>query len=266
MEPLVLESTEHGVTRLTFNRPAQRNAMSVDMMELFVEKFTRAAADPSVRCIVLDGAGGNFVAGGDIKSWSRLIGMSPAERSADFVTRMAGSDEVMLRIDAVDKPIITAVRGHAAGAGLSFVLVADFVVAEENAQFHFANIRAALVPDFGITYFLPRVVGERQAMRLSLLGSQIGAAQGQALGLVTDLVPSGDFDAKVAELAAKLAAGPVTAAAKTKKLLRAARHATLGQQLKAEIDGVVTCAADEDFLEAVSAFASRRPPQFGRQG
>lgn len=259
MEPLVLYSTENGVARLTFNRPAQRNAMSLEMMAVFHEKLERAASDPSVRCVVLAGAGGNFVAGGDIKSWAELSNMPGSARAENFRQKMASVKDTVVLLGTIDKPVITAVQGHAAGAGLSFVVAADLVVAAEDAQFHFANIHAALVPDMGISYYLPRIVGERQAMRLSLLGSRLDAVQAQAVGLVGDVVPVANFEAAVAELAAKLASAPATAIAETIKLLRFARHSSLDQQILAEGEGIATCAADDDFLAAIKAFTNRRP-------
>jgi 2-(1,2-epoxy-1,2-dihydrophenyl)acetyl-CoA isomerase len=265
MEPQLLASVSGGVGTLTFNRPAQRNAMSAEMMELLHENLKTMAADSAVRCVVLTGAGGNFVAGGDIKSWSRLQGLSPEERGADFKAHLNAVFPTIELLDSMPKPVIVALRGHAAGAGLSFVVSADFVIADQTARFHFANIRAALVPDLGLTYYLPRLVGERRALQLCLSGSQLDAAEAQSIGLADEVVSAAALDQSVAALTEKIAAAPVRAAAETKKLLRLSRHATLQCQFAAERDALATCAGEEDFLEAVTAFAERRAPAFDRR-
>ena len=263
MEPLVLETVAGGVGRLTFNRPAQRNAMSPDMMALFYEKLKVMNDDPAIRCIVVDGAGGNFIAGGDVKSWARLHTMTPAERGDDFRERMAPVRPLVNLIGSMDKPLIVAVKGFSAGAGITFVLSADFVIADDTAKFLFANVRMSLIPDMGITYWLPRVVGAREALRLTLLGSQVDATQAKDLGIVSEVVTPDGFEAAIAELTAKIIAMPARAILETKKLLRLSRHGTLSEQFDAEVDGLAVCAGEDDFLEAVTAFAERRPAKFG---
>ena len=263
METLVLASSAEGVGRLTFNRPAQRNAMSVEMMELAREHLANMDADPSIRCVVIDGAGAHFMAGGDIKSWGRLLPMSPEERGHDFSERMAKVRPLVALLDKFSKPLIVSVRGFAIGAGLCFVAAADFVVADETARFVFANIRAGLIPDMGLTHFLPRVVGEREALRLSMLGGEIDGAEALRLKLVTELTTSDGHEAAVVALAAKLVALPATAAAETKQLMRQGRTNSLPEQYEAECEALAKCAGTADFLEAVSAFSERRSPKFG---
>jgi 2-(1,2-epoxy-1,2-dihydrophenyl)acetyl-CoA isomerase len=265
MEPQLLVSVGNGVGTLTFNRPAQRNAMSAEMMELLHENLQALATDSSVGCVVLTGAGGNFVAGGDIKSWSRLQTLSPEERGADFKAHLNAVLPTIELLDSLPKPVIVAVRGHAAGAGLSFVVSADFVIADHTARFHFANIRAGLVPDLGLTYYLPRLVGERRALRLFLSGSQLNEAEARSIGIVDEVVSADALDQTVAALTEKLAAAPVRAAAETKNLLRLSRYGTLQGQFAAERDALARCAGEEDFLEAVAAFAERRAPVFARK-
>lgn len=265
MEPLVLAQSTNGVGRLTFNRPGQRNAMSSQMLECFHDRLQELDADPAIRCIVIEGAGGNFVAGGDIKAWAQLQGKSAAERSEDFKARLSAALPTASLLDSMDKPVIAAVRGYSIGAGVSFALAADFVIADQSAVFVFAHIRMGLVPDMGVTYYLPRVVGVRRALQLTLLGSQLNAAEAREAGLVDEVVAPDALEGTIANLTAKIIAAPATAAAQTKRLLRLSRQNSFTEQFNAEIAGLESCVADEDFMEAVSAFTERRHAKFGRR-
>jgi 2-(1,2-epoxy-1,2-dihydrophenyl)acetyl-CoA isomerase len=265
MQPQVLARSANGVGRLTFNRPEQRNAMSPQMLELFHEKLKELDAQPEIRCIVIDGAGGNFVAGGDIKAWARLQGKSPSERSDDFRARLSAALPTARLFDSIEKPLIAGVRGYCIGAGLSFVLGADFVIADQTATLVFGHIRMGLVPDMGLTYYLPRVVGERRALQLTLLGGQLDAVQAKEVGLVDDVVAPDALEDAIAGLTAKIIAAPARAATETKRLLRLSRHNTFTSQFNAEIEGAASCVGDEDFLEAVNAFSERRQAKFGRR-
>jgi 2-(1,2-epoxy-1,2-dihydrophenyl)acetyl-CoA isomerase len=250
---------------LTFNRPEQRNAMSSQMLEEFHAKLEELNTNPEIRCIVIDGAGGNFVAGGDIKVWAQLKGKSASERSEDFRARLRSALPTVSLFDSLEKPVIAAVRGYSIGAGVSFVLAADFVIVDPTAMLVFGHIRMGLVPDMGVTYYLPRVVGERRALQLTLLGGQLNAEQAKEAGLVDEVVAPEALEDAIASLTAKIIAAPARAAAETKRLLRLSRHNTFVSQFHAEIEGLASCVADEDFMEAVTAFTERRPAKFGRR-
>jgi 2-(1,2-epoxy-1,2-dihydrophenyl)acetyl-CoA isomerase len=237
--------------------------MSAQMLELFHEKLVELDADREIRCIVIDGAGGNFIAGGDIKAWARLKGMSPSERSDDFRARLREARPTGRLFDSIDKPLIAAVRGYSIGAGLSFLLAADFVIADQTASFVFGHIRMGLVPDMGLTYYLPRVVGERRALQLTLLGSQLDAVRAKELGLVDEVVAPEALEDAIDGLTAKIIAAPAKATVETKRLLRLSRHNTFASQFDAETEGAASCVSDEDFMEAVSAFSERRQAKFG---
>lgn len=264
MEPLVLSRSLSGVCRLTFNRPNQRNAMSVDMCTTFYEELKTANADPEIRCIVVDGAGEHFMAGGDVKSWARLQSMEPAERAEDFRVRLKAVAALVEYLAVMRKPLIVAVRGYSVGAALGFILAADFVLADTTAKFIFGNIRVGLVPDMGITYYLPRVVGRRAALRLSILGSQLDAAQALDVGMIDEIVAVDALEGAISSLTEKLVSAPATALQETKALLQQSLHSTLTSQFAAEVEGLAACAAQDDFMEAVIAFAERRAPQFRR--
>lgn len=263
MEELILSRRTGKVGWLTFNRPAQRNAMSNEMLDLFFTKIRAMNADPEIRCIVANGAGGNFIAGADVKAWDRLKAMPAKERGEDFWLRLGPVLPILEFIDTMDTPFIVAPQGFSAGAGISFVLAADFVIADDTAKFIFANIRMSLVPDMGITYFLPRRTGERRAMELALFGEQIDAAQAKADGIVDVVVAPDALETAILDRANRIVAAPARAVAETRKLLRASRGRSLGEQLRAETDGIALCSGEDDFIEAISAFAERRPAVFG---
>ena len=265
MEPLVLARSANGVGRLTFNRPEQRNAMSKEMLDAFCDKLREFDAQPGIRCIVIDGAGGNFVAGGDIKAWARLQGRSSAERSEDFRARLHAALPAVRLFDSIEKPLIAAIRGYSIGAGLSFVLGADFVIADPTATLIFGHIRMGLVPDMGLSYYLPRVVGDRRALQLSLLGSQLDAVAAKEIGIVDEVVAAEALEDAVAGLTAKIVAAPAKAIAQTKRLLRQSRQNSFAAQFSAETEGAAACVGDEDFMEAVAAFTERRQPKFGHR-
>jgi len=259
----VLSRIEGGVGRLTLNRPEQRNAMSVEMSTLLRQKLRDMEQDTAIRCIVLDGAGEHFVAGGDVKAWGRLLTMSPSQRGEDFRIRLNSSFPLIEQLESLTKPLIVAVRGYTVGAGLCFVLAADFVIADETAKFLFGNTKVALNPDMGLTYWLPRVVGGRRAYRLALLGSQLGSAEAKDLGIVDDVVAPDALEDALSALTNRILAIPARAAMETKRLFRQSQHNTVTAQFSAEVDGIAACAAEADFLEAVTAFAQKRPPKFG---
>lgn len=263
MEPELLATHADGIARIRFNRPGERNAFTPGMLTALPEALDRADADPSVRCILLDGVGDHFMAGGNVKAWGDLRGSAPDVRTAYFRELMDLGAPMFESLAALEKPLVVGVRGYAAGAALSFVTGADFVIADATARFLFANVRVALVPDAGLTYNLPRIVGRRQATRLGILGSDLGAEEARDLGLVDEIVADGGLEEALAALAATLIAAPTTAVREIKRLMRMSETATPAEQYAHETDSILRCVADEDFLEAVDAFSERRRPHFG---
>lgn len=237
--------------------------MSVDMMNQFHDHLKVLDDDPKVRCIVIDGAGGNFVAGGDIKSWGRLRSMPPQQRGDDFRRRLGEVQPLVSLLDTCRTPLIAAVRGYAAGAGLCFVAAADFVVADESATFLFANVRSSLVPDMGLSHFLPRAIGYRQAIRLSLLSGAVGAAEAHRIGLVTELVGAEKFEETITALTATLTALPAIAMGEARRVMRGAGSGELERCYQTECDALAASSATADFVEVVAAFEERRKPIFG---
>lgn len=264
MDATILARSAGGVGRLTLNRPDQRNALTGEMMALLGEKLREMDADPAIRCIILDGAGDHFVAGGDLHAWSPLLAMSPRERGEDFKERFNEVLPLVEALNSVRNPLVVAVKGYSVGGGLCFVLAADFVIAEDTAKFMFANIRAGINPDLGLTYYLPRIVGLRRALQLAMLGGQLDVQEAKAIGLVTEVVPAGEIETELDMLTRKILAMPARAIAETKRLMRLSRHNTLQEQFWAEAEGVAACVQEDDFVEAVTAFLERRQPKFGQ--
>jgi 2-(1,2-epoxy-1,2-dihydrophenyl)acetyl-CoA isomerase len=258
----VLVARENGVLTLTLNRPKFRNAMSREMTPLLTHLMREAQVDPAVRCVVVTGAGDHFTAGGDVSGFQRTLESSPEQRQEEFRGRLGKAAEMVEAFVDFDRPIVARVRGAVAGAGLMLTLVADLVLADETATFVFAHQRMALIPDCGVSWLLPRVVGLRQAKRLLLTAAMIGGAEALALGLLTSLHPTVDLDAAVAKAVAAFARAPQEAVKGTKRLLNDSLAATLGDQLKAERDAIAHCVGQDDFVEAVNAFLEKRPARF----
>jgi 2-(1,2-epoxy-1,2-dihydrophenyl)acetyl-CoA isomerase len=255
----ILTEREAGIVRLRFNRPAALNALDQAMADAFHEAAKGLAADPSVRCVVLSGEGRAFMAGGDIRLFRAAGADAPA-----VVGRLIGSLHAALcLLAALPAPVIAAVHGPVAGAGMSVAMAADLAVAaEEDTRFVLAYLRLGISPDGGGTWALPRLVGLRRAMGIALLEEELDARAALDLGLVNRVVPGARLEAETMALARRLAAGPAQAIARTKALLRASLGRDLAAQLDAERDAFLAGTATADFAEGVAAFLGRRAPSF----
>jgi 2-(1,2-epoxy-1,2-dihydrophenyl)acetyl-CoA isomerase len=258
----ILTQRTGGVLTVTLNRPQYRNAMSREMTPVLTALLRDAQADPGVRCLVVTGAGEHFTAGGDVVGFEATLERPAAERQEQFRRRLGALAEMVEAFLAFDRPIVARCRGAVAGAGLMFVLVADLVLAEETATFVFAHQRMALVPDGGVSWLLPRIVGLRQAKRLLLTAAKVDAAEALALGLVTSLHATAELDAAVAKASGGFARAPQDAIKITKRLLGDSLLRTSADQLAAERDGITYCVGQDDFAEAVRSFLEKRAPRF----
>lgn len=258
----ILTARENGVLTLTFNRPQFRNALSSEMTPAITKFFREAQVDPKVRCLVVTGAGDHFTAGGDVVGFRRMLELSAAERQDQFRPRLSRVAEMVESVLAFDRPTVARCRGAVAGAGLMFVLAADLVLADETATFVFAHQRMALIPDGGVSWLLPRIVGLRQAKRLLLTAAKVEAAEALELGLATAVYRSAELDEAVAKTVAGLARAPQEAVKITKRLLSDSLLETSSRQLLAEREGFVRCAGQDDFAEAVRSFLEKRLPRF----
>jgi 2-(1,2-epoxy-1,2-dihydrophenyl)acetyl-CoA isomerase len=257
-----LVELEAGVLRLTFNRPEAGNSIPPGTVPALRELFEQAQATPSVRCILISGKGKMFSAGGDVAGFSRSLAQDAAARQADFAERLPRLAKLVEVVAAFDRPIVAAVRGAAAGAGLLYPLVADVVIGDDSATFVFAHQRVGLSPDGGVTALLPAVVGERMARMLLLTAAKVDAPEALRLGILHRIVPAEALDSESLKTAQRLARAPQRAVTLAKQLLKGASAKPLAEQLDAETAGIVACVGDADFSEGVRAFMEKRSAIF----
>ena len=260
----VLYEVDAGVATLTLNRPESLNALNPAMVDALLAASRQAADDTSVRAVVVCGAGDHFMAGGDLKWFREQTALPGESRRQCFLSLLDGVHAAVTNFKRMDKPVVAAVQGAVAGFGLSLMLAADLVVAAEDSYFTLAYSGIGLSPDGGATWSLPRHVGLKRAMEIALLGERFDSARAAELGLVYRRVPGEQLSSETQQLAQRLAHGPALALARTKALLNRSGERTLEQQLLAEQDSFVDCAAHADFAEGLSAFFGKRRPQFAK--
>lgn len=258
----ILVQREGGIATLTLNRPASRNLLDMEMALALRASFDAVAIDPSVRAVVLQAAGKHFMVGGDVNWFHGLLGAEPTERRRHLNRMIDEVHGTIVRIRSMDKPVLAAVRGAAAGFGFSLMAACDLVVADRTAFFTLAYSGLGASPDGGSTYSLPRLLGPKRAMEMALLNERLDAARAQELGLINRVVEAAELDALVAELAGRLAAGPTLAFARTKRLLNESLEHSLADQLQAEERGFLESSLTDDFAEGVRAFVEKRMPEF----
>lgn len=233
--PAVLVEVEDSVGWITLNRPDAANAFDLPTGLAFAEAVDRCAED-DVRVIAIVAAGKRFCAGGDVKSFLA------SEDPPAYLQELASTLELALRkLSELPKPVIAAVHGAVAGAGLAFPLVADVVVAARSTRFTMAYSSIGLTPDAGVSYLLPRFVGPRRAFELALLGRVLSAEEASDWGLVTEVVDDAAIRERIEELAAVLAAGPASALGQARRLIRSSYEAT--RQASAEDEAATIAAA-----------------------
>lgn len=247
-----------GIATLRFERPEVLNALDLATARAFAAAVERVTRDPGVRVIVLSGAGRAFMAGGDVGSFA----VAGEDVAAVVHGLLDAVHPAVLALRAAPAPVVALVRGAAAGAGFSFVLGADVVVAEETAAFLVAYDRLGATPDCGGTWFLERRVGRARAFELMLTGRRLTAIEARDIGIVTEVVPAGELEARGQALAETIARGPTQAFGRFKRLLDEAPSRRLAEQLEAERAAFVAGTGTADFREGVSAFLAKRPPSF----
>ena len=240
------------VRTLTLNRPTALNAFTSVMLLQLREALDAAADDKAVRCVVVTGAGRGFCAGQDLADAPADLGPLLDERYAPLA----------MRLRHMPIPVIAAVNGVAAGAGASFALGCDLVLAAESASFIQAFAKIGLVPDCGGSWLLPRLVGRARPLQLALLGDKLPAAEAVAMGLIYRCVPDADLAAAAQALAQRVAAMPVCALADLRKAFDEGLLMNFETALKAESATQSRLSKAADFQEGKSAFLQKRAPQF----
>jgi len=262
MNDTVLYESDAGIVTLTFNRPKVMNALDASMREGLEAAVDRVEADPGVRVVVLKGAGGGFMAGGDIKFFTEITPLAPAERTRRFEKFIHHVHPLILQLRRLRQPLIASVHGPVAGIGMSFLMASDLAIAADDSFYTLAYCHLGTSPDGGSTFFLPRTLGVKRAMEVALLGDRFDAKTALALGLVNWVVPAAELGDRTVVLARRLASGPVEAYAGTKRLLNQSLGSSLETQLQAEAETFARCTGTEDFVEGVAAFIAKRPPKF----
>jgi 2-(1,2-epoxy-1,2-dihydrophenyl)acetyl-CoA isomerase len=244
-----------GVMTITLNRPDVLNAFDGAMQEGFRAALKEAARDPEVRAVVLTGAGRGFCVGQDLKEFQAGAG-DLGERLRSTYNRNVPA------LRSLEKPVIAAVNGPAAGAGLALAAACDIRIAADSATFVPAFINIGLIPDTGASFFIPRLLGYERAFEWLCSGKRLTAADAHAWGFVSEVVEAGKLAARAGAVAAEFAALPTRAIGMTKRLLDRAAGATLEEQLELEAQLQAAAAESEDFAEGVAAFLEKREPRF----
>jgi 2-(1,2-epoxy-1,2-dihydrophenyl)acetyl-CoA isomerase len=258
-EPTIrLELTE-GVATITLNRPDKLNAINEVMQAELAGALDRLEADATIRALLLTGAGRAFSAGQDLTD--RVMGEGDAPPDlGDTLDRL--HNPLIRRLRRLERPIVCAVNGVAAGAGANLALACDLVLAARSANFIQAFCRLGLVPDAGGTYVLPRLIGAARAMGLALLGEPLTAEQAAAWGLIWRVVDDEQLMPGASALARRLATQPTKGLGLTKRALNASAANTLGEQLDLERDLQREAGRTRDYREGVRAFLEKRSPEF----
>ena len=258
-ESLIYESKDH-VATLTLNRPERLNALGGTLREDLFDGLTTAIDDSEVRVIVVTGAGKGFCAGGDVKA---MQDANEAGRTRPVMERVAPSrDRTVLLMRDSPKPIIAAVNGAAAGAGMNLALACDIRLASSAARFSQAFVRRGLHPDWGGTYFLPRVVGMAKACEMIFTGQIIDADEALRLGIVSAVHPPERLLPATYELAGRIAQGPPIAIRLARRALYHNLEADLRSALEFETFAQNICYETEDAREGIRAFTEKREPKF----
>ncbi len=246
-----------GVARIHFRRPGRLNALDLTMTTGFRAAAEAIAADPTARVVLLSGEGRAFMAGGDL-AW-----LKASEDRAEAARALIGPiHQGLVTLYDTSLPILSAVQGATAGAGMSLALFADLCVAADDVQFNLAYLKVGATPDCGGSWSLRRRVGAGKAMEIALFSETIGAAEALRLWLVNRVVAAPDLETEALAWARRIAAGPPQATRLTRSLIAGATTAELETQLARELEGFVACAATEDFGEALDAFLGKRRPRF----
>ena len=254
-EPLLLVGRDGDVATLRFNRPGALNAIDVPMANAFLAAARELAADKQVRAVLLSGAGKGFMAGGD-------LAVLQADPQGGAKALIGPLHEALVVLAGIDAPVVAQVHGVAAGAGLSLMLQADFVLAAEGTRFNLAYVNIGASCDVGASWALPRWVGLRRALEIAMLGDMLDAAAAERMGLINRVLPADALAGEAMALAQRLAHGPTVALGQLRRLMRGSFDRALPEQLDAESAAFQVCAASDDFRTGVDVFFARAKPAF----
>jgi 2-(1,2-epoxy-1,2-dihydrophenyl)acetyl-CoA isomerase len=250
---------DSGVTTITLNRPEKLNALAGHMRRDLAEALETAGSERNVHVVVITGAGRAFCAGGDVTAMAEMM----ERHDADEFSRLLGSARrVVTAIRQMSKPVIASINGPAFGAGFNLALACDLRIASTNATFSQSFAKVGLHPDWGGSYFLPRLVTPNKACEMFFLGDTIDATEAHRLGILNFVVPPDKLEAETRKLAERLRNAPAVALAAAKQAVYLSQAAELEEMLRFETEAQMRCFESHDGAEGVRAFLEKRPPKF----
>lgn len=259
-ENILLFEKKDGYAVITMNRPDKLNAFNDELTFKLQDALKEAEKDPDVRAVVLTGAGRGFCSGQDLQNRDFSDNTAARPSLGDSIRRRY--NPIVLKLRRMEKPIIAAVNGVAAGAGASLAFACDLRIVADNATFVQSFTKVGLVPDSGATFVLPRLIGLTKAYELMISADKIDAAKAMDLGLVNKVVPLGQLMPEALEMAAKLAKGPTKAFGLTKRAVNKAIFPDLEELLEYEAHLQEIAGRSDDFQEGVKAFIEKRQPAY----
>ncbi|HEX7720640.1 MAG TPA: enoyl-CoA hydratase [Pyrinomonadaceae bacterium] len=248
-----------GIVTITLNRPERLNALAGHMRRDLAEALEEAGSDPHIRVVVLAGEGRAFCAGGDVHFMAELVERGDTE---EFARLLGAARRVVLTIRQMTKPVIASIEGACAGAGFNLALACDLRIASSTATFSQSFVKLGFHPDWGGSYFLPRMVPSNIACELFFLGDAIDASTALRLGIINRVFAPEELASETRKLAERLRDGPAVSIAAAKHAVYAGEQDSLEQMLQYEVEAQLRCFESEDGREGVRAFLEKRPPKF----
>jgi enoyl-CoA hydratase/carnithine racemase len=259
-EDLLLEKRGDGIAVLTLNVPDKLNAITSTMSRNLALATDELARDDDVRVVIVTGAGRGFSSGADVSMMAGGMIGGTASMPSRYQRLMVTGEPHYDVFPRLEKPVIAAINGACVGGGLSLATSCDIRIASENARFGVAQVARALVPDYGLTYYLPVAVGMSKALELMYTAELIDAAEAEHIGLVSRVVPLDELMNTVEELALKISAQPPISVVLAKRMVWRSRFDDLARQADMETWGTRVCSTTEDFRASVQAFMNKQPP------
>lgn len=253
----LLVNVNEGVMHLSLNRPESLNAFSPEMITGLKDAIKKAQRDEGIRVVTISGSGRSFSAGGDVKTMGK-------REPLDVYEHLGELNELILAMRDLEKPIIAAVHGFAAGAGFNLALACDVILAARESKFVLSFSKVGLISDGGGHYFLPRLIGPYRAKELLFSAEPITVEEAHELGIVNHIYSLDEFEGKVREFANKLATGPATAYGFIKKIVDQSFVSSLDEILEQERITQATVVSTDDHQEGIQAFKEKRKPNFGK--
>ena len=253
----ILFDIKDNIATITLNRPEAFNSVNTELAHELIKSLDECKRNNEVRAIILTGSGKAFCAGQDLKEVT-----DPSLNPGFEVLMKEHYEPILFRLRQIEKPIVAAVNGVAAGAGANFALACDIILASEKASFIQAFSAIGLIPDSGGTFTLPRIVGTAKATALAMLGDKVSAEEAERLGMIYRYFPEDSFQEEVTKIASKLSKMPTKGLGLTKRAFNQSLGNNFEQQMMLETDLQIEAASTEDYAEGVQAFVEKRKPNF----